>query len=165
MKELFGYTVYVKKGDVVSIKHIIGETLYDVAREISTGNFVFFKDAIIYVETHFSQIMGESFSKDEMMKIFHLREAREFFHGKKFGNNFKPWPRLRKACQKAGLKPVNIPGGGIPFHYEDEIIVPDYKMSGSHFFIVPKSEIGKLLEMVPLDESEREREKERRKNF
>ncbi len=128
-----------RAGTEVKVRHIIGETVLDVSKCLANGNLYFVKDA--YVE-------GETCRNG----FYHLRQARELLP-KKLGDNVKKWPRLRKACHTAGIRRINIPGGDIPIHYRDEIVVPDYAVSGSHYFIVPKRNIGELLSYVPLDEA------------
>lgn len=136
----------IKKGTEISIVHIVGETVNDVAKKLASGKWLFIKDA--YVD-------GERGKGG----YYHLRQAKELISGKKLGNNYKQWPRLRAACHKAGVRLINIPGGNVPIHYEDEMVIPDYKMSGAHFFIIKKSEVGKLLLFVPIDEAAEARRK------
>ena len=93
----------------------------------------------------------------------YLQQAREIIKGKKLGNNVKFWPRLRKALHVAGVKPVNIPGGAYPIHYVDEIVIPDFSHSGTHFFVIKKCDIGKYLEALPLDEAGKARAEEIRR--
>ena len=137
----------MKKGTQVIIKHIIGETAEKVLKKLDGENV--------------HEFTVNAFVDDsEPCKggFFHLRQAREFIPGKKLGNdNVKFWPRLRTACHKAGTERVNVPGGNIPFHYDDEVVIPDFKVSGSHFFVVKKEKIGDLLALVPLDEAGKRR--------
>lgn len=128
----------IKKNTQVTVKHILGETAEVLVTRLDNGKYQFNCDAYV---------VGE-YCKGG---FFHLRQAREVIPGKKLGNNVKFWPRLRKALLEAGLKPVNIPGGDAPIHYCDEIVIPDYSMSGSHYFIIKRSDIGKYLDKLPLD--------------
>lgn len=130
----------IKKNTNVTIKHILGETAEAIVTRLSNGQYKFNCDAYVVGET----CKGG---------FFHLRQAREIIPGKKLGHNVKFWPRLRRALQEAGVKPVNIPGGGYPIHYEDEIVIPDYSMSGAHYFVIKHQDIGKYLDMLPLDEA------------
>ena len=41
----------------------------------------------------------------------------------------------------------------MPIHYNDEVVVPDFAVSGSNYFVVPKKDIGQILEYLPLDEA------------
>ena len=128
----------IKKNTQVTIKHIIGETAEVLVTRLDNGKYRFNCDAYV---------SGERCKGG----FFHLRQAREVIPGKKLGNNIKFWPRLRKALHKAGVEPVNIPGGDYPIHYRDEVVIPDYSMSGSHYFIIKYSDIGKYLALLPLD--------------
>ena len=67
---------------------------------------------------------------------------------------------MRKACHIAGIQRINIPGGDIPIHYVDEIVIPDFSVSGSHYFVIPKKDIGQVLECLPLDEAGKQKKKE-----
>lgn len=130
----------IKKNTQVTVKHILGETAEVLVTRLDNGMYRFNCD--VYV-------VGE-YCKGG---FFHLRQAREVIPGKKLGNNIKFWPRLRKALHEAGLRPINIPGGDYPIHYYDEVVIPDYSMSGSHYFIIKRSDIGKYLEKLPLDDA------------
>lgn len=137
----------VKKNTAVVVKHILGETAENLVTRLDNGKYVFNCDA--YVS---GQACNGGF--------YHLRQAKELIPGKKLGsNNVKFWPRLRKALHIAGLTPVNIPGGKCPIHYFDELVVPDYSVSGSHYFVIKRSDIGKYLDMLPLDEAGKEHAK------
>ena len=131
----------VKKDTQVVVKNILGETAEVLVTRLDDGRYQFKCDAYV---------IGEKCKGG----FFHLRQAREVIPGKKLGNNIRVWPRLRKALHESGVKPVNVPGGeSYPIHYYDEIVVPDYSMSGTHFFVIKKSDIGKYLERLPLDDA------------
>lgn len=136
----------VKAGTEVKVKHIVGDTVLSVAKKLANGNYLFVRDSYVKGET----------CRDG---FFHLRQAREI-KPKKLGQNVKFWPRLRKACHIAGIQRINVPGGGFPIHYADEIVIPDFSVRGSHYFVVPKKDIGRLLENVPLDEAGKQKKKE-----
>ena len=136
----------IKAGTEVKVKHIVGETVHSVAKKLANGNYLFVRD---------SYVKGETCRGG----FFHLRQAREV-KPKKLGNNVKFWPRLRKACHIAEIQRINIPGGDTPIHYADEIVVPDFSVSGSHYFVVPKKDIKFLLECLPLDEAGKQKKKE-----
>jgi|GEM_PF-4053728 len=136
----------IKAGAEVKIRHIVGETIYNVAKKLANGNYIFIKDSYVKGET----------CKDG---FFHLRQAREI-KPKKLGQNVKFWPRLRKACHVAGVKRINIPGGDTPIHYIDEVVIPDFAVCGSHYFVVPKKDIKFLLECLPLDEAGKQKKQE-----
>jgi hypothetical protein len=138
--------IKIKAGTEVKVKHIVGETVYDVAKKLANGNYLFVRDSYVKGET----------CRDG---FFHLRQAREV-KSKKLGNNVKFWPRLRKACHVAGVKRINIPGGDAPIHYNDEVVVPDFAVCGSHYFVVPKKDIGQILEYLPLDEAGKQKKQE-----
>lgn len=137
----------ITKNTQVTVKHILGETAGVLVTRLKNGKYQFNCDAYV---------VGESCKGG----FFHLRQAMEVIPGKKFGNNVKFWPRLRIALHKAGLKPVNIPGGDYPIHYCDEIVVTEYSMSESYYFIIKRSDIGKYLDMLPLDDAGKARAKE-----
>lgn len=130
----------IKKNTVVTVKHILGETAEVLVTRLANDKYRFNCDAYV---------SGERCKGG----FFHLRQAREVIPGKKLGNNIKFWPRLRKALHEEGLRPINIPGGDYPIHYRDEIVVPDFSMSGSHYFVIKRSDIGKYLEKLPLDDA------------
>ena len=137
----------IKAGTEVKVKHIVGETVHSVAKKLANGNYLFVRD---------SYVKGETCRGG----FFHLRQAREVKSKKQLGNNVKFWPRLRKACHIAEIQRINIPGGDTPIHYADEIVVPDFSVSGSHYFVVPKKDIKFLLECLPLDEAGKQKKKE-----
>lgn len=136
----------IKAGAEVKVKHIVGNTVYSVAKKLANGNYIFTKDSYVKGET----------CKDG---FFHLRQAREV-KPKQLGQNVKFWPRLRKACHVAGIQRINIPGGDVPIHYNDEVVVPDFAVCGSHYFVVPKKDIGQILEYLPLDEAGKQKKQE-----
>lgn len=136
----------IKAGTEVKVKHIVGETVHNTAKKLANGNYLFARDSYVKGET----------CRDG---FFHLRQAREM-RPEQLGNNVKFWPRLRKACHIAGIQRINIPGGDTPIHYADEIVIPDFSVSGSHYFVVPKKDIGQVLEYLPLDEAGEQKKKE-----
>jgi len=136
----------IKAGTEIKVKHIVGDTVHSVAKKLANGNYLFVRD---------SYVKGETCRGG----FFHLRQAREI-KPKKLGQNVKFWPRLRKACHIAGIQRINVPGGDIPIHYIDEVVIPDFSVRGSHYFVVPKKDIGRLLESLPLDEAGKQRKKE-----
>ena len=136
----------IKAGAEVKVKHIVGETVHSVAKKLANGNYLFVRDSYVKGET----------CRDG---FFHLRQARKI-RPKQLGNNIKFWPRLRKACHVAGVKRINIPGGDTPIHYIDEVVIPDFSVSGSHYFVVPKKDIKFLLECLPLDEAGKKKKEE-----
>ena len=140
----------VKANSEIKVKHIVGDTVHSVAKKLANGNYLFIRDSYVKGET----------CKDG---FFHLRQAREV-RPKKLGQNVKFWPRLRKACHvaghKIGIQRINIPGGDVPIHYNDEVVVPDFTVRGSHYFVVPKKDIKFLLECLPLDKAGEQKRKE-----
>ena len=137
----------IKKDTQVVVKHILGETAKVLVTRLDNGKYRFNCDA---------------FASGEYCKggFFHLRQAREVIPGKKLGNNIRFWPRLRRALHEAGVEPINIPGGEYPIHYCDEIVVPDYAVSGAHYFVIKRSDIGKYLSKLPLDDAGKARAKD-----
>lgn len=140
----------IKKNTQVMVKHIIGETAKVLVTRLDNGMFKFNCDAFV---------IGESCKGG----FFHIRQAREVIPGKKIGHNIKFWPRLRRALRESGVKTVHIPGGGYPIHYHDEIVIPDYSMSGTHYFIIMRCDIGKYLDKLPLDDAGKARAEEFKK--
>lgn len=130
----------MEKNTIVTVKNILGETAEVLVTRLENGKYQFNCDAYV---------VGERCKGG----FYHLRQAREVIPGKKLGNNVKFWPRLRRALHEAGVEPVNIPGGDYPIHYRDEIVIPDYSMSGAHYFIIKKSDIGAYLDKLPLDDA------------
>lgn len=129
----------VKKGTVIVVKHILGET----AEELLT------KEKDMYRFNTDAYVAGEVTKGG----FFHLRQARQVIPGKPLATGkARSWPRLRKALHKAGVRPINVPGGGTPIHYIDEIVVDDFSVSGSHFFVIKKIDIEKYLSLLPLDD-------------
>lgn len=137
----------IKAETEVRINHIVGETVLDVAKKLANGNFYFTRDAYVQGET----CKGG---------FYHLRQAREILPKKLGKNEFKKWPRLRKACHMAGVRRINVPGGETPIHYNDEMVVADFSMSGSHFFVIKKRDISSLLDLVPLTDEAKQKQKE-----
>lgn len=133
----------VAKGTKVTIKHMLGETVQPLVTRLKGDSYRFNCNAYIIGD-------AEDDAPDNM--YFHIRQAREVIPNKRKGNNVRPWPRLRKALHAEGIEPIHIVGGDIPIHYTDEIVIPDFKVSGSHFFVVKKEEINKILKGFPLDE-------------
>ena len=146
----------INKGEVFVVRHIIGETARPFIQKQKEGNNRYIAKKAIICE-------GEE-TKDG---FFHLRQAIPFIEGKNIVKDSTEWPRLRLALNKAGRKPVNVPGGDEPLHYEDCIAVRDFKMHGSHYFIVKTEEIGRVLDSLPLDERGKSRQDElnRRKDL
>lgn len=137
----------IKAGTEVKISHIIGETVFDVAKKLANGNLYFTRDAYVQGET----CKGG---------FYHLRQAREVLPKKLGKSEPRNWGRLRKACHMAGVRRINIPGGGTPIHYYDELVVADFAMSGSRFFLIKKKDIGRLLDLVPLTDEAKQKQKE-----
>ena len=141
-KDLKEFRIWkIKKGRTLEIQKNIGETVKELVTPLEEENKYKF-NCNAYVE-------GEPTKGG----FYHLRQAREIIPGKKLGNNIRIWPRLRKALHKAGISPINIPGGKYPIHYSDEIVVPDYSSSGAHYFVINRSDIDKYLNMLPLDKN------------
>ncbi len=131
----------MSKNAVVTVEYIVGETAMRVLEEIGDDKYRFVCDA--YIDDS-DQLRPGLFK--------HLRQAIPARKGR-VTDEVKAWPRLRKALQLAGVRSVNIPGGEYPLHYADEIAVPDYNMSGAHYFVIPRKEIGKYLDQLPLGEA------------
>ena len=127
------------KNQVVVVKHILGETAAPLVEDLGNGKYRFKVDAWCEGET----CKGG---------FFHLRQAIEAKPGKRITNKVNFWPRLRLALHNAGEQPVNIPGGDNPLHYTDQMAVADYSVSGAHYFIIGRADIGKYLDSLPLDE-------------
>lgn len=143
----------IAKNEVVTVKHILGETAIPLVEDLGNCKYRFKVDAWCEGET----CRGG---------FFHLRQAIEAKPGKRITNKVNFWPRLRAALHNAGEQSVNIPGGDGPLHYTDQIAVADYSMSGAHYFIIDRTDIGKYLDAFPLDEhgiKHREEIEERRK--
>lgn len=52
---------------------------------------------------------------------------------------------LRVCCQKtASIERINVPGGYIPPQSDKELIIPDFNMRGSHFFVVPVDRLAEI---------------------
>lgn len=126
-----------KVGDVFVVKHILGETAQDLLEDLGDGKYRLLTDA---------WCIGETCSGG----FYHLRQVVIARPGN-LTNKMRFWPRLRSALHAAGVKPINVPGGANPVHHTDEIAVPDFSESGTHWFIVKKKDLEKLLENFPLD--------------
>lgn len=130
----------IMKNQIITVNHIIGETASAVLEELGRHKYRFTCDA--YID-----------DSDEIRRgVFkHLRQALPVRKGRVV-DGVRYWPRLRCALHAAGMAPVNVPGGATPLHYADEIAVADYATSGSCYFVIPRKEIGKYLDQLPLDE-------------
>lgn len=130
----------IKKNKQFIVKHILGETAKALVTRLENGKYKLNCNAYV---------VGE-YCKGG---FFHLRQAREVIPGKKLGKNIMFWPRLRKALHKLGIKSIVVPGGDYPIHYRDEVVIPDYAISGSRYFIIKRSDIGTYLANFPLDDA------------
>lgn len=111
----------VKKGTIVTVHHILGQTAQNVTKRINQeGKLEFTCDAYV---------IGDIY-KDG---FFNLWQAREVIPDKKLGNNTVQWTELKKDLKKAKVKTVKIPDGSIPIHYEDEIVIPE---DGTNYYII-----------------------------
>ena len=131
-----------EKDEIIIVRHILGETAKALLEDLGGRRYRFKTDA---------WCVGATCKGG----FFHLRQAIPVRPGWKVTIDVTKWPRLRKALHHAGLEPVNIPGGDHPLHYKDEIAVPDYRMSGSHYFVIKRKDIKKYLDAFPLDEAGR----------
>ncbi len=62
----------------------------------------------------------------------------------------KHWPKLRVALNHAGVERAHAQGGfENALAYRDEIVVPDYSVSGSSGWIIPKKDVGRYLDALP----------------
>lgn len=97
----------------------------------------------------FAVVDGDFGDTSNGVPIFsHIRDAvpeRENGEVPYLPDSVKMSPRLRQACLSAGRNTVRVPGGGCPLLFEDEEAVPNFSMSGTGWFLVPKGEIDKLL--------------------
>ena len=130
--------LYCKAGEEVVVKHLLGDMAADVLEAVERNRYRFTVDAYC---------VGELC--DNGRDFFHLRQAIEIRPGKELTDKVTKWPRLRRALHKAGIKPVNVPGGASPLHYNDTIAVPDHNMSGAYYFLVKRKDIGKYLALLP----------------
>ena len=137
----------VREGEIFDVRYILGETAWPLVEWTGYGYRA--KCDILCV----GELCRGGF--------FHLRQAIEIIPGRTITDQITIWPRLRKALHLAGVKPVNIPGGGYPLHYTSQLAIPDYAMSGAHYFIIERSDVGRYLKALPLDE----RGKKRRADF
>ena len=97
----------------------------------------------------YALVDGErGFAGHGRVQVFsHIRDAVAARNGKNLMlySGVKPFPRLRDACRRDNKYLVYVPGGEIPLHYGDELVVPNFSMSGTGWFVVPRAEISQLL--------------------
>lgn len=78
------------------------------------------------------------------------RPVREERALSELSNEVKPYPKLRAALNHAQVPKLEVPGGfNRALRYSDELLVPDYSMSGSSGWLIKSSEVGKYLRMLP----------------
>ena len=126
-----------RENEVIIVKCVLGETAESLLEHVEGNKFRFKTDA---------WCLGEPCKGG----FLHLRQAIPVRPGQKLTTEVIKWPRLRSALRKEGIEAVCIPGGNHPLHYRNEIAVP---VSGSHYFIVKRKDIGKYLDAFPLDEA------------
>ena len=97
----------------------------------------------------YALVDGErGFAGHGRVQVFsHIRDAVAARGDRKLMLYSRPkfFPRLRAICRQKEMSRVFVPGGEIPLHYGDELVVPDFSMSGTRWFIVPRAEISQLL--------------------
>ena len=97
----------------------------------------------------YALVDGErGFAEHGRVPVFsHIRDAVAARGDRKLMLYSRPkfFPRLRAICRQKEMSRVFVPGGEIPLHYGDELVVPDFSMSGTRWFIVPRAEISQLL--------------------
>ena len=125
---------------MVTVRTTIGETAKKLMTRQKDGRYKFNCDA--YVD-------GEPCRGGFLL----IRQAREITPGKKLGNNVRFWYHLRRALHEAGAESVDVPGGNYPIHYCDEIVIPNYTISGTRYFIIKSSEANKYFEMSTVDDA------------
>lgn len=138
--------VALQKGEVLLVEHMLTKGIEEFAEikgeikgELSLKKVVPRQPLILLVEN----------LREKRCK--HVRFARVDRGAK--GLDFarpKPWPRLRVALLHADVSPVHVLGGfENALVYQDEIAIPNYSISGSTGFIIPKREITKYLQSLP----------------
>jgi hypothetical protein len=141
-----GYALLsVAKGEVFFANHLVPEGTERFAKveslEGGSKKIIAEIDILAVVEGLHSSIKGAK----------HVRFVREKKEGKglKFVG-FKPFPKMRAALRHAGVEPLHAPGGFENFViYDDEVAVPDFSMSGTKGWIVPRKEIAGYLKGLP----------------
>lgn len=154
------------QGEILLVKYIVGYVESGVAiveeKEGSYTKLTFLKNVVLVAEGYENR-MGMQMCK-------HLRFTREavkkslnwvkenpncwFDPAECYLADVHPWPRMRKALKNLGVPTIHIPGGfELVVAYDDEVAVPDYSMSGSHGWIIPKREIPRILNSLRRAES------------
>ena len=140
--------VSISKGDHFFSKYMIPnnvETLAEVERmENGSTKLVAKTDLIAVVEGLHNSHLGAK-------HVRFLRTDRKAEGAK--GLDFvqpKAWPRLRVALRYSNVPTVHAQGGfNNVVAYSDELVVPDYSVSGSGGWIVRRKDIAKYLDALP----------------
>ena len=141
----------IKKGRNIVVTGTIGDTAWSVLKKIDKNLYQLKADAFI-----------EGFYKNGSFE--YIKQARKVIPGKKLGfYEVKKWPRLRKALHEQNIPTIHVPGGNIPIHYQDEMVVADYSQNGTHYFVIRRKNIGKYLKSLPLDDFGKEEKRKREK--
>ena len=133
----------LKKGTIIEVKYQIGETALKVLEAVKTND-----EKRLYRLKKTAYLDGNK-CKDG---YYHLRQARELEKGRKISKKkgVKFWPLLRNALIDENVKKIHVlgdyQGDCIPIHYTDELVIPDFTVNGSNYFVVPKDKIDGYLE-------------------
>lgn len=126
--------VEVSRGERFEPRYIISDRAISLLDE----NMIATCDFVAYVEF------------DHKGQIKHCRDAIKISESSDIVvKEPKFWSRLRRACEKNNKELVTVPGGDVPYCYHDEVIVANFKNSGSSWYIIKESEIGALLKSEP----------------
>lgn len=134
---MYGLTK-VYQGERVLVGYILGERVLEVAdivAETTHGTVIqFHTHAWIDCEGYYSHSYNHSYAK-------HIRdaaprfdkEAEEMYQLRTYATIDKA---LRRSCQQHGLESINVPGGESPLVNSHQMVVADFSMSGSHWYII-----------------------------
>ena len=126
--------VRVFKGESFEPKYIVTQRLNTLLNDMNEA----ICDFIAYVE----------FDYDGQIK--HCRDAIAIKPGVDIVTpEPKFWNRLRRACQKNNKELVTVPGGAVPYCYSNEIVVANFNVNGSSWYIINRKELGSLLNSEP----------------
>jgi hypothetical protein len=134
--------ILIEAGEPFYVRRMKPDNLGELA-EINGGDQVVPRTAIIAVVEDLRP-SGRS--------AFHMRFVRSARAdaGQPAFVTVKQWQRARAAMRHAGVKPTRALGGfGYAVAYPDEIAVPDFSVSGSGGWILPRRQIGKNLDALP----------------
>lgn len=117
----------VQKSSDIYVNNYINPAYKDTFESLVDGHLFFKSDAYI--------VVGGQLFPNVFTDLYQFRKVEP---EKRLGNNIRINHKLVEKLKKFGFKPIEVPGGGYPIHYSDEVVFLDFNDYKAKYFVISK---------------------------